>query len=146
MRKIKTTKQEINLLEPVILSDIISPDDCFGLEYDPRSNDCSICADLELCGIKYQTVVQKKKKEFEDQNGPMLDEVDFKAVDWKKIEIKALEYEELGEPMKFEELMEAIMIIAKIKDSTAAAEYIKRSLPNTNLILENGKVLCQKVK
>jgi hypothetical protein len=141
MRKTRTEKQEINLLEPITLPDT-DPDDCFGKEYDPRDRDCSICADIEICGIKTQVELQKKKKEFENNNGPLLDQTDFKSVNWKKIEQKALEYEVNNEPLTFEELLDTIKTLANTKDEVAVLEYIRRTLPKS-LKLSNGQVIAR---
>lgn len=144
MRKSKTQKQEIDLLKPVNLPEG-DPEDCFGTNlYNPQDKDCSICADIELCGIKFQKITQKKVTDFEEKHGPLLDETDFSSVDIVKIEKLAMKYENEGYPMLFQELVELIMELVKTKDEVAAVEYLKRTLPVSNLLLKEGKVYAKR--
>jgi hypothetical protein len=141
MRQSRKDKQEVDLLKPVGNLPDPEPGDCFGSDlYDPRDKDCSLCADLLLCGIRREATLRTKKKQFEEEHGPMLDEVDFKSVNWETIHKKALEYEDTGEPMTFQELIDAILIIAKIKDEVAVAEFIKREMPERLFNIKDGFV------
>jgi hypothetical protein len=144
MRKPKTQKQEVDLLKPVNIPDG-DPDDCFGTSlYNPQDKDCSICADIELCGIKFQGLIQKKVQKFEEENGPLLDQVDFGSVKMNKIEEFAKQYEAEGEPMTFQELVDAISQLANTKDEVAVVEYLKRTLPTSNLLIKEGKVYAKR--
>jgi len=140
MKTPKTEKTEVDLLKPIQLPDTVEGD-CFGTEeYDPQHKDCSICADIELCGIKFQGLIQKKKNVFEKENGPLLDQTDFEGVDFGKVESLALRYQDDGSPMTFEELVELVSQLASTKDDIAVVEYLKRTIPNTRLILKEGQV------
>jgi hypothetical protein len=144
MRQAKTVKTEVDLLKPVTLPEP-EPGDCFGSsEYDPRDKDCSVCADLELCGLKREVALRSKKKKFEEDNGPLLDQTDFQSVNWDSIYKKAIEYEDSGEPMTFQELTEAISTIAKTKDQVAVAEFINREMPKEKLELKEGNVYARR--
>jgi len=144
MRKPKEEKQEVDLLKPVNLPDG-EAGDCFGTDlYNPQDKDCSICADIELCGIKFQGVVQKKKTEFEEKHGPLLDETDFASVNMDKIAALARKYEDEGDPMSFQELVELVSELACTKDEVAVIEYLKRTLPVTNIITKEGKVYAKR--
>ena len=143
MKKSRTDKKEVDLLKPVIIPDA-DLEDCFGKEYDPQDRDCSICADIEICGIKFQGIIQKKKREFEEKHGPLLDEVDFKSVDIAKIEKLAKQYEEDGYPMLFQELTDVVAELANTKDEIAVIEYLKRTLSTSNLIIKEGKVYVKR--
>ncbi len=140
MRKPKAEKTPVDLLKPVTIPDG-EAEDCFGTDlYNPQDKDCSICADIELCGIKFQSIVQKKKTVFEEEHGPLLDQTDFDSVNMTKIAEVAKRYEEEGEPMLFQELIDAVAELACTKDEVAVVEYLKRTLPLTNLIIKEGKV------
>lgn len=144
MRKAKTIKREVNLLKPVVIPELV-PDDCFGTSfYDPRDKDCSICADCDYCGIVREQAIRKLKQKLNKEQGSYLDEVDFASVDWKKIEQKAKEYEDSGEPMTYAELTDAISTIARIKDQIAVDEFIKRSLPQTTIHIVNGYIYAKR--
>lgn len=143
MRKPKENKKEVDLLKPVIIPEG-NLEDCFGREYNPQEPDCSICADIEICGIKFQSIIQKKKQEFEETHGPLLDQADFKSVNMAQIEVLVKKYEAEGEPMTHEELREAIAEQARIKDEVAVIEFIKRTIPVSNLILKEGKVYVKR--
>jgi len=140
MRKPKTEKTEMDLLKPVNVSDI-EANDCFGSDlYNPPDKDCSICADIELCGIKFQSLVHANKEKLEGKKGPFLDEAAFSLVDFNKIESLVAQYEKDGEPMLFDELLYAVAYMAKIQDDEAVVQFIKRKLPTNNLLLKEGKV------
>ena len=138
MRKVKTSKTEVNFLKPVIIPEI-GPEDCFGQEYTARDNDCAVCSDSDFCSLVYADKLKKQIKQTEKDSGPFLDQCDFQGVDWDKIAQKAKEYEEAGEPMTFRELEEAIATLARTKDSVAVTEFIRRNL-GTNLNLKDGYV------
>jgi len=146
MKKTHVKQTKVDLLIPVDPASIMPDEqtDCFGEEYDPRNADCSVCADEALCGLLYSSRIKKKIKETEKENGPYLDQTDFASVDWKKIEEKAKEYEDSGEPMTFQELTEAISVLARTKDQIAVAEFIKRSLPETRINIEGGNVYARR--
>jgi hypothetical protein len=42
--------------------------------------------------------------------------------------------------MTFEELVELVSQLASTKDDVAVVEYLKRTIPNTRLILKEGQV------
>ena len=142
MRKARTTTSQIDLTVPLEVKHATETNDCIGgSEYDPQDKDCSICADIELCGIRHQLLLQSKKNAFEMTNGPTLDMTDFKSVDLKKIEKLCQKYEAEGsDPISFDELCEFIETMARTKDREAVVQYIKRVLPTTNLILKGGFV------
>ena len=135
MRKVKTEKKEVDFLKPVAIPEI-DLDDCFGQEYDPRDKDCALCSDLTYCGLVYADRVKKEIKNTEMDSGSYMDQVDFEGVSWTKIQDKAKEYEQLGDPMSHVELVEAIMSIAKTKDDIAVSEFIKRTMPKTLTLID----------
>lgn len=144
MRKPKIEKQEVDLLKPVTIPDG-DPEDCFGTAlYNPQDKDCSICADIELCGIKFQSVLQKKVTKFEEDHGPLLDQVDFSSVNMSKIEALAAKYEQEGEPMTFKELTDAVAQLANTKDEVSVIEHLKRTLPTSNLLIREGQVYAKR--
>ena len=137
MRSPRNKPTPVNLLKPV--NDIPSGSDCFGTyEYNPRSGDCSLCADIELCGLKYQETVKEKLAPV-DAKGPFLDQVDTYSVNWGKIKQKIVDYQE-DDPLTVDEVVEAVMVSAKIKDSGVALNYVKAQFIVQNITEEDGKV------
>ena len=136
----KQTK--VNLLTPVDPKSIVTEEqsDCFGQEYNPRDRDCSICSDIQLCGLVYAEKTKDKKVAFEIQHGPLMDITDFKGVDIVRIEKLVKKYEEEQEPMTFEELQKLIQDQAATKDVEAIIQFIKRTIPISNLIIREGHI------
>lgn len=94
MREKKNTKTEVDLSKPLNLDDFtLNESDCFGNEWKPDSTECSLCADIEVCGTLYRNLHIKKKiqKVKENQGINFLDEVNFKRVPWERLynEIKS---------------------------------------------------------
>jgi hypothetical protein len=142
MRQPHQTQTKVDLTVPVDPETVNTTEitDCFGKEYAPHDKDCSLCFDIELCGIKFQDTVGKKVKQVETEQGPMMDQTDLDGIDFLKIEKLADKYYKEAQPMTFEELQEVVMIQAKTKDSEAVLELIKRELPLTRMILKDGLV------
>ena len=144
MKKPKEKKTEVDLLIPVdpkILT--TNTGDCFGVEFESRSSECSQCADSELCMIKWSEDVKGKKLAFETEHGPLLDATDFPNVDMAKIERLAKKYQSEGEPMTFRELQDVIASQANTKDNEAVIQFIKRKLPLTKIFLSEGVCLVR---
>jgi hypothetical protein len=140
MKKSREKKTEVDLLKPIDPK-TLEAIDCFGLEFDSHSSECSSCADSELCLIKWSEDVKGKKIAFEIQNGPLMDQVDFASVDMARIERLAKKYQDEGQPMTFQELQDVIAGQANTKDNEAVIEFIKRELPLTLIYLKEG--VCQ---
>jgi len=145
MKKSHTVKTEVDLLVPVIPESIVPTEatDCFGIEFESRASECSICADAELCQIKWAEDVKGKKLTFEVMNGPLLDCSDLQGVNMAKIERLALKYQSEGEPMTFQELQDVIASQANTKDNEAVIQFIKRELPLTKIYLKEGVCLVR---
>lgn len=142
MKQAHEKKTKMNLLIPVNPTSIVSEEqtDCFGKEFFPTSKECSICSDCEICSILYQKIIKNKVKTIEAEHGPFLDQVDFKTINWDRFIKKAIEYEDSGEPMTFQELFDAIKTLAKTKDGVAVTEFIKRNLPLSKLCIKEGNI------
>jgi uncharacterized protein YqfB (UPF0267 family) len=140
MKKQHNKETKVDLLAPIISNTIVCSEqtDCFRKEWDARASECNICSDEILCGILFSEAVKSKKKAFEVEHFPFLDQCDFKGVDMTKIERLAKKYEEEGEPMTFEELQKLIQDQANTKDVEAIIQFIKRELPLTKIYLTEG--------
>jgi hypothetical protein len=141
MKQARTTQTKVDLTIPVDPGNFLPNDetDCFGTDdYSPQDHLCATCADIEVCGIKFQEATKKKVKAVEAEHGPMMDQCDIDGVNFKTIERLALKYQDEGEPMTFEELQEVVALQAKTKDSEAVLELIKRNLPLTRIVLQEG--------
>jgi uncharacterized protein YqfB (UPF0267 family) len=140
MKKSHEKKTEVDLLVPVKIAEIIPEEstDCFGKEWDARASECCMCADETLCSILFNEKTKAKKKAFEDEHGPLLDQTDLQGVDMAKIERLAKKYQDEQAPMTFQELQDVIASMANTKDNEAVIQFIKRELPLTNIYLKEG--------
>lgn len=137
MKKPRDIKTEVDLTKPV--SNLkVTEGDCFGQEWNPQSKDCSICADNEICGIKYQEIIKTKKTSYEKKQSYPLDMTDFKNVNMDKIVNIIAKYQD-DEPLEYEEVEELIMKAAKTKDKIAVREFIKRNTPTYNITIKDKK-------
>jgi uncharacterized Fe-S cluster-containing radical SAM superfamily enzyme len=145
MRKEHKTETKVDLLVPVAPNTIVCQEqtDCFGIEWDARSSECSICADETLCSIVWGEKVKDKKLTFEIEHGPLMDVVDFQSVDMTKVERLAKKYQDEGQPMTFQELQDVIAQQANTKDNEAVIQFIKRELPLTKIFLKEGVCLVR---
>lgn len=142
MQTKKVHKTDVNLLKPVNREDYpVKEDDCFGKEWNPQCIECSLCADVELCGIIYQDKVKSKVKDYQDKSGPSLDLVSFKYVDWTSIYKLAVKYKEDNSPLMYDELLDYVMDKAMLKDKLTASFYIERELPKHDLVNINNEIL-----
>lgn len=141
VRQKRSKKTEISRLKPLNIEDLSQSDDCFGKAWDPQHPLCSVCADIDICGVVYQeTVVIPKIKKF-DESLP-LDLLDFSKVDWAKIGKLVSRYQDEGEPMTYEELMQYVRELANIKDPFMIKLFIEKSLkPNKLKCTEHGEII-----
>lgn len=140
-RKKRVKKTEVSRLKPLNIDDLSQSDDCFGKAWDPQHRLCSVCADVDICGVVFQEkVVIPKKKKF-DESLP-LDLLDFKKIDWAKIVKLVSQYQDEGEPMTYEELMQYVKDLAHIKDPFMVKLFIEKSLkPNNLKCSEHGEII-----
>jgi len=143
MKQSRETKQEVDLttlLDPEQLRSE-NPDDCFGVEWDPQDTDCSVCHDVEICGILKQKELHGRKKKIEKEKGPFLDQTSFESVPIEKIVQNLIQYAEDDDPATYEELEETIGTSARTKDIVAIREYIKTMLPRHGLRVTEEKTV-----
>ena len=142
MKKQHNKKTEVDLLVPVIPANIIPIEqtDCFGVEFESRSSECSVCSDSELCMIVWAEKVKSKEKALEKEHGPFLNQVDLPGLDMTKIEKLAKKYQGENQPMTFQELQDLIKIQVNTKDDETVIQLIKRSLPLSLMYLKEGNV------
>ena len=143
MKQPRETSKEIDLSTLLDPKELMSenPEDCFGKEWNPQDKDCSICHDVEICGIVKQQEIQGRKKKVEDTKGPMLDQTAFEKVPIEKIITNMKNWAADGAPSTYEELEESIMAVAQTKDKVAVREYIKRTLPRHGLTITEEKTI-----
>ncbi len=139
-RQKRAEKTEISRLKPLNIEGLSQSDDCFGKAWDPQHRMCSVCADVDICGVVYQEkVVIPKIKKF-DLSLP-LDLLDFSKVDWDKVSKLVSKYQDAGEPMMYEELMRYVKDLANIKDEFMIKLFIESSLkPNNLKCSEHGEI------
>lgn len=83
MRKAVENKTEYDMSKPINLEQFdITAESCFGRLWLPQHKDCSVCADLELCGTIYHhtTLNDKIKKVKKSQGINFLDDVNFDRI------------------------------------------------------------------
>jgi len=143
MRTPRNQKQEVNFRLPVEKPSLQS-DECFGLEWNPQDKACSICADIEYCGIVYTEKVMKPAKAKFETTHVALDATDFSAVNWDIIRRNIKEFENSGAPATWDELLDTIIDFAGNVDRDTVIYYAQRELSVHGLIQNNGYVYCTK--
>lgn len=140
----RETKTDIDLTTLVSVDKLMednAKDDCFGREWDPQDKDCTLCHDVEICGIVAQEQIKKKTKKLEKEKGPFLDSTAFEKVPIDKIVATITAWADEGDPATLDELIDDISAKAKTKDIVAVKEYIKRILPKHGLKLTKDKTI-----
>lgn len=142
MKKSHIKETEVNLLVPIIPGSIISVEqtDCFGVEFESRSSECSVCSDSDLCMIIWTEKVGAKKNVFEAEHTSLLDQTDLPGLDMVKIEKLARKYESENQPMTFGELQDIVKIQINTKDDETVIQLLKRKLPLSLMYLKEGNV------
>ncbi len=136
----KTDVDLTTLLDPEQLRND-NADDCFGKEWDPQDRDCSLCHDVEICGIVKQQTIETRKQKIEKDKGPFLDMTAFEKVPMDKIAINLKNWAAEDDPASLEELEETIGKAARTKDKVAIREYIKRTLHQFDLMITQDKTI-----
>jgi len=141
MRTKKEEKTKIDLSIPVNIDSYnLSEEDCFGNLWLPSDNDCSLCADNELCGVIYSNKIKKKKAEFEFDN-KTIDNTRFNEVNWDLIKKQAINYKKENNPMTFTELFMYVKDVSKCDNDVVIETYIEANLLNHNLCKKDGLIL-----
>lgn len=129
-RRKKDKKTLGTLLEPINIDSLKVTDenDCFGKMWDPQHRSCSVCADVEVCGIIFQEAqVIPAKNKFDKETVP-LDLTNLQAVNWDKIKTLIGNYAKSGEPMTYDELFEHVKTSGKTKDNYTVKIFIEAAL------------------
>jgi hypothetical protein len=140
----KDKKTEVSLLKPINLNDLVlaDNDDCFGHMWDPQHRACSVCADVDVCGIVFQeAVVIPAKKKFDKDTVP-LDLTNFQGINWSKVTGVVRKYQDSGEPMTYDELFSYIKGLANTKDDYAVKIFMETTLKKNGLrCTEDNKIV-----
>lgn len=139
MREPTKEKHEIDLTKPV---DPEGATDCFGREWKPSDASCKVCADLDICGIKYQAEVKKRVKEF-DKTLP-LDLTAFEKINFTKMVKMIRKYSD--DPLTYEELADLVAQQARTKDMETVKAYLRRQFPSHNIIVSENKLYINDVQ
>jgi len=139
-RKPKEEETKMDLTRPINNLEI-KDDDCFGQMWNPKDKNCALCSDLEICGIKYQEVIEDKKTNYEKEYEP-LDMADFSCVNMSKIVDFIKKYQD-DDPLTYEEVEEYVMDKAKIRDKTSVGEFLKRNFVKYNITIKDKKLYVQ---
>lgn len=143
-RRKKDKKTPGTLLEPINIDSlrVWDEDDCFGKMWDPQHRSCSVCADVDVCGIIFQeTQVIPAKKKFDRETTP-LDLTNLQAINWTSLKALIASYEIAEEPMTYDELFEYIKDVGKTKDDYTVKIFIETSLKKHGLkCTEDNKIV-----
>jgi len=139
MRKPKE-KPQVDLTVPVDIDVLKSDDPCFGELWDPRDNNCAVCHAIEVCGILYQEKIKTKKRSFEKEHGPMLDQEQYAHVNFDTVATSIQKAADKGQFFTVEDLKYTVATLAKCKDDTSTMEYIRRMLPKYNMTIQNNLI------
>lgn len=137
----RTTKLDVSRLKPINIEELSQSDDCFGKAWDPQHRSCSVCADVDICGVVFQDKVVIPKKDKFEESLP-LDMTNFDAVNWDKMSLLVSKYLQDGAPLTYEELFELVQNTSKNKDTYITKLYIEKSLePNGLKCDEAGNIV-----
>lgn len=135
---------KINLMKPVTQTakdKMIAKesDTCFGKHWDAAENECSMCADTELCCLLMRDKNAVRARALEEKNGvKWLDKSDFSRVDKKKI---IFQCDLKSGDLKTDDLITEVLNQANSSDKEAAVEWIKRlKAEDTRLTMKKGYV------
>jgi len=135
--------ENIDLLIPIEnqkLPDILSVD-CFGEEYDPLTEECSVCAVIELCGTIFQKNLAKQEKKLKEVHGHYLDEECMELVPWDKLKKLAEKKDKEGSPLTVRDLINFAMKKGKTKDEKLAVAALKKFIKgDADLYTKEGKL------
>ncbi len=130
---------ELDLLVPVDLSkvkELMKEDKCFGKEWNPQTNECSVCASSEICGILTGVNLKEEQKKL----GTFLDEVNLK-IDWGKLTNVVKKYQGHNTPMTVSELYGYVKRKTKSKDKKLLIALIKKYIASdANLYTKDKKI------
>lgn len=115
------TPEVTDLTTPVPPRDKVKGPECLGKEYDPRTLECSRCADNELCAIYFRELTDKRAKELRGDK-PFLDEADLTAVTDADIAAYCID----NDGTSVAGLIEWLMSRTKFDDRTAINQRIIR--------------------
>lgn len=138
----KTEKTLIDPLKPVKDAKFnISDDDCFGRLWDPKTKECSMCADETLCSIVYQDNLKKQVKKIEEQEHKFLDQVKTIEPSYLDILEQEIKQRDLDDsPMTSQELVLKLMENSNIKDERAGIEKTREFIQSRPVFLHNKKI------
>ena len=131
------TPEVTDLTTPVPPRDKVKGPECLGKEYDPRTLECSRCADNELCAIYFRELTDKKVKELRGDK-PFLDEADLTAVTDEDIAAYCID----NDGTSVAGLRAWLSDRTKCDDTTALNERIKRfKAADQRLYIQKGTIV-----
>lgn len=131
----RESRLKVDITKPVDLPESVEGD-CFGKLYNPKEDACSVCADSDLCCLKFGELVDDAARELEKEQGNYLDNQDFSLIDETALGIW------LGVKTRTAgELLDKITVGGKVQDEVAAVEWMKRFLKQQGFKVQKGKVI-----
>ncbi len=136
-------KSDVDRIKPLNIEELSKATDCFGSMWDPTHRSCSVCADVDICGVVYQeTQVLPKKAKF-DKEKP-LDTASFDKVNWDKLTKLVSKYQEDGDPLSYEELLQLITDMSNFKDDYTVKVFIEKGLHDNDLVCNDDGSITKK--
>lgn len=122
----RTPKNEAiirDLTEPLdITTVVVDPNECFGQAWDPRTDECKLCADSVVCSIvKKKGVVAKAAKQ-EEAEGPYLDMARMNKVTDAEIE----DWLDHNDKPELDMMLDALLAMGRTQDEQSAIERLQR--------------------
>lgn len=146
-RAAKSSKTSVDLTQAVNFDEFtLKENDCFGRLWDPRENDCAVCADCQLCGIVFnEKTVKAKRKQLEAEKGPFLDQVkplSNEAANNLNNSILGMITD--GDSISINDLYDAVKKLTKSKDKVFIERESQAFLDAHGFVIENG-ILTHKI-
>lgn len=141
VKRLKPTYPNIDLTKPVDLSQIMPVDenDCFGRQWKPDHKFCAVCADNEMCGIKYNALQTKQVKKLEKEKDGYLDNMHFDSIDhddlktWLKMK-----------PRTTTEFIDKVARFSKCPDRTTVEYWCRSFVVETRGVSTKGGIVIVK--
>ncbi len=141
VKRLKPTYPDIDLRKPVDLKAIKPKDDedCFSREWMPDHKFCVVCADNEMCGIRYNALQNKKVKKLEQEKGGYLDNMHFDSIDLESVEDWLAK-----KPRTTQQFIDKITEVSNCSDETTAAYWCKSFIVERKRFgIKNGMVIVK---
>lgn len=124
MRKSQDLPAGVDMADPYTGQE--GMEDCYGVEYDPRAKECTLCHSVGNCLAQLEQNNKSRKPV------PILMKADFNRVRWEEF---------LGKELSAQELIDAVTEQSQCHEDETIILNIKNFLKANGLRVVNGRVV-----